>query len=250
MTPRQALYSLCILLSVAATLLPSAPAASAEAAIPITFYWENTWSFWTMDMRESWDSPLPKTVSIRGQDVSTCDQVMRALDGRPLTFAITREAEPLLTCAAVSLLGNLHPPRRVLFDPDGLPEDVYRHLDASTLPWSLTAALKRKGAYTFAEAGLRKPQPPDNSIGFIQGDASYVLNFLAMGDFQGNGDQSVYCEYKEIRKKGPRVLQGAALLVRKTKGGPIRAEPIVLRPAEYYKAPKSLYRTSDQRIPE
>jgi hypothetical protein len=202
---------------------------------PVIFLWDWASSVWYSDIELFWTKSFSKPATLYGQQVHNCDGLMRALDGRPLTFDISATNQQLLACATATALGNLTQPTHMLFNGDTLTRDVFRHLDVGSMPWSLGKGLNKEGSFTMAEAKLKMSDPTDNQRLWVRlGEHDYQLNFVAMGDFLGDGKQSVYCEFEDNPVSGKEpYFQGAVWLRRDAKGGPIRAEPIVLRYPQY-----------------
>ena len=235
----------------------SQPLEASEVRGAVDFFIQWADAEWLGDLSAEWTRPFGKPYCPADRVKSceelkqflsgaqNCNELMQLLNGKPLSIELTSNAEDvllthLMACGHISAMGRLRPAKVTLFDAEHILKDIYYHLDATSIPWSLGGRSKYSGGGTFAQLKARKPSENDDYIYLDLHERSYLLRPLFMGALSDDGPQVVYAEFQEDTHPKFSRQTGVVFLVRDKSGGPIRATPVTLLPLEYSKAPLSI----------
>lgn len=205
--------------------------ADALRHLPIYYYWTGEAPYLSKaGMVDSWNLAWNWRARLNGRRIRNCDDFEKALAGKPFTFEVARKIEQPLWCAVVSAVSRMARPRRALFDPERLGEEIYQHLDMSSLHWGdLDVRLGQRGLYTLAQLGLKAVRTDKNQVSIYTDEGEYDISVITMADFEGDGGQQIYCELTFQDGKTNKIIEYAALLTRETKGGTIIAKPLYVK---------------------
>ena len=214
----------------------------ASAANTVDFFVQWADSQWLGDLSQDWQRPFQKPFKLLGKDISNCGELTHALNGGPLSIELTtrgyNEVNPfVMGCADTSVMGRLHPAKLKLFDAGHLLEDLYLHLDAVSLPWSLGARTNHADGATYAQLKARKPAKDDDYLFLDLHERTYLLRPILMGALSADGPEVVYAVFEEDEHPKMNRQTGVVLLVRDQAKGLVKAIPVTLLPPEYSKAP-------------
>jgi hypothetical protein len=219
---------------------------------PVFFYEDSIVTQIQSDMLEdNWNKVWKFPARLKGQEIHNCSDLEKALDGKPYSHDVDREVGYDGFCPLVTMQARISRPRRALFDADRPDKDIYEHLDISTLHWGdLDARLGRKGPYTLAQLSLKKVYLYTNQVSFDLGERGYQINILILADFEGDGEQQIFCDLRYYDNKTGERASFPVLLTREKKGGVIVAKPVYVKKPVSFKLPQDVLDNMDIRDPK
>lgn len=209
----------------------------------LAFYWGDFWETWTQDAKSYWSVRFPAPVSVKGKTFQTCSELVDAMQGDAITYQFQLENK-VGTCIVASLAGNVRAPRSLLFDEKNISQEIYNNLDMDTMPWHLTFEDSHKHKIENITS-IARQKIQKNQISFKQDETIFSINIFSLGDFKSDGSQQALAWLHLVDSK--KVEDGYILLSRDNAGGPIHAEPIVLRPMAYITPAPDLKRKATLR---
>lgn len=131
-------------------------------------------------------------------------------------------------------------PKAAMFNEDALAKDLEKNLDLDSLPWNLP---HKPGLGTRNIINIKGTEKHIGEIEFTVGDVLYVISFVSVADFKGDGTQQVQIILHRAWSLPDKKAKGDDadfLLVRTSPGEPIKVEPYLLRPMAYERPSSAL----------
>lgn len=212
----------------------------AVAAFPIMFFDRSLQTIYSRDFLATWFAPRAPIDVVNGQrlarPVASCAELAALAQGAEITVkADEREVfeRDYDMCFTLSALAHAAPARASNFDHARLGEDLFHHLDLSTIAIEFDAfsptGKAPKGSYTLSDLRFSEAEVLNQGITVSNGHWSFRLTFQAAADFSGTETEELLVAFRLERHEGSS-MSGILLLSRNEASGPITARQPPLRP--------------------